>query len=162
MSNVDYHEEAVYLLNRTALETISPLDRLESKLHPWLTFLIMPIFALANAGVKINFSQVYDPITIAVATGLILGKPLGIFSFSWIAVMFGLAKLPKALNWRIMFGAGCLAGIGFTMSLFIAGLALPNGQLAAGKIGTLIGSSSSAILGLGLLYFFLNEHRAAN
>lgn len=156
-SDVDHHEEAVYLLKRTAIETVSPLDRLESQLHPWLTFVVMPLFALANAGVVITPSEVYDPITLAVAIGLIVGKPFGIVLFSWVAVALGLATLPKTINWRIMFGAGCLAGIGFTMSLFIAGLALPDEQLSAGKIGTLIGSSSSAVLGLGLLYIFLTR-----
>ncbi len=149
------HEELVQLMTTTARETVSPLDRLETALHPWVAFGIMPIFALANAGVKIELAAVTDSVALAVAAGLILGKPLGIVAFSWIAVKLGLARLPSGVNWKILLGAGCLAGIGFTMSLFIAGLALDAEQLSAGKIGTLLGSAGSAIFGLGLLLYFL-------
>ena len=87
---------------------------------------------------------------------LILGKPLGIVAFSWVAVKLGLARLPHGMNWKILLGAGCLAGIGFTMSIFIAGLGLEEELLSAGKIGTLLGSALSAILGLGFLMAFLD------
>lgn len=152
------HEELVQLVTTTARETVSPLDRLETALHPWVAFGIMPLFALANAGVKVELSAVKAPVALAVAAGLILGKPLGIVAFSWVAVKLGLARLPSGVNWKILLGASCLAGIGFTMSLFIAGLALEADQLAAGKIGTLIGSAVSAILGLGLLLYFLRPN----
>ncbi len=156
--DMDHHEEAVQLLTFTARETISPLDRLETLLHPWVAFGIMPLFALANAGVKVELSAVADPVALAVAAGLVIGKPLGIVAFSWAAVTLGLAKLPDGVNWKVLFGAGCLAGIGFTMSLFIAGLALEGDLLAAGKIGTLLGSALSAVLGLGLLLYFLRRN----
>jgi len=149
------HEEAVQLLTYTARETISPLDRLETALHPWVAFGVMPLFALANAGVKVQLADVKDPVALAVAVGLVIGKPLGIVAFSWAAVKVGLARLPSGVNWKSLFGAACLAGIGFTMSLFIAGLALEGDLLAAGKIGTLIGSAISAVLGIGLLWCFL-------
>jgi hypothetical protein len=120
-----------------ARESVSPLTRLETALHPWVGFFIMPIFALANAGVVILASVVGHPVAVAVAVGLVVGKPFGIVLFSWLAIGLGVAHLPSGVNWRIMIGAGALAGIGFTMSLFIAGLALPGDMLDAGKIGTL-------------------------
>jgi Na+:H+ antiporter, NhaA family len=149
------HEEAVHLLTVAARETISPLDRLEAALHPWVAFGIMPLFALANAGVRVELSAMTEPVALSVAAGLVLGKPLGIVAFSWVAVKLGLARLPSGVNWRILLGAGCLAGIGFTMSLFIAGLAFEAELLTAGKIGTLLGSVISATLGLALLLYFL-------
>ena len=155
--DMDHHEEAVQLITLTAHESVSPLDRLETALHPWVAFVIMPLFALANAGVKIELAAVSDPIALAVAVALVIGKPLGIVAFSWGAVRAGLARLPNGVNWKTLFGAGCLAGIGFTMSLFIAGLGLHGEQLRAGKIGTLLGSSLSAILGLALLWWFLRN-----
>ena len=111
----------------------------------------MPVFALANAGVPIDASAFGQPVALAVATGLILGKPLGIVGFSWLAVRFGWASLPSGISWSAMVGAGCLAGVGFTMSLFIAGLALDSEHLDAGKIGVLAGSTVSAILGLAFM-----------
>jgi NhaA family Na+:H+ antiporter len=139
----------------TAREAASPLERLELALHPWVAFVIMPLFALANAGVPLAFETLGDPVAVAVACGLALGKPIGIFGFSWLAVKSGLARLPAGVDWRVMLGAGCLAGVGFTMSLFIAGLALSTELLDAGKIGTLAGSTLSAVLGVTLLVWFL-------
>ena len=150
-----HHEESVRLLTATARETISPLDRLETALHPWVSFGIMPLFALANAGMRIDLPEMGSPVAIAVMLSLALGKPLGIVAFSWAAVRLGLARLPSGVNWPGLIGAGCLAGVGFTMSLFIAGLALEGNLLTAGKIGTLLGSTVSAVLGLGLLLAFL-------
>jgi len=147
--------EAIYALATTAHETIAPLERLETTLHPWVAFLIMPLFALANAGVSIDLSGLGNPIAIAVAAGLTLGKPLGIVLVSWGVVQLGLARLPDGVHWKSMLGAGCLGGIGFTMSLFIAGLALDGDVLTAGKIGTLTGSVLSALLGVVLLATFL-------
>jgi len=105
--------------------------------------------------VKVELSALANPVSLAVASALFLGKPLGIMAFSWAAVKLGLARLPSGVNWTVLLGAGCLAGIGFTMSLFIAGLALAEELLAAGKLGTLLGSALSAIFGLGLLVYFL-------
>ena len=156
-----HHEEAVAVLTHSARETISPLDRLETMLHPWVAFLIMPVFALANAGVRIDLPEIGNPVSVAVMVGLVLGKPLGIVIFSWLAVRLGLARLPTGVNWKALIGAGCLAGIGFTMSLFIAGLALDGTQLNAGKVGTLIGSTVSAILGMGMLIYFLPPTKQA-
>lgn len=156
-----HHEEAVELLTTTARETVSPLDRLETTLHPWVAFGIMPLFALANAGVAINLADLTRPVGLAVAAGLVLGKPLGILVFSWAAVRLGLARLPDRVGWKVLFGGGCLAGIGFTMSLFIAGLALHGQLLDAGKVGTLLGSAVSALLGFTLVLWFLRGERQA-
>ncbi len=142
-------------LAATAREGISPLERLENGLHPWVAFVIMPLFALANAGVGVAFADLGSPVALAVAAGLFIGKPMGIVLFSWIAATLGLARLPSGVNWKIMLGAGCLAGIGFTMSIFLAGLALEGDLLDAGKVGTLTGSTLSAIAGCALLLSFL-------
>ncbi|WP_088253683.1 Na+/H+ antiporter NhaA [Fimbriiglobus ruber] len=138
-----------------ARESVSPLERLERFLHPWIGFAVMPLFALANAAVEVRLEAVKDPIALAIAVALIVGKPVGIVGFSYAAVRMGIAQLPTGVNWKMLAGAGCLGGIGFTMSLFIAGLALPFDLLDAGKIGILIGSAASACIGSLLLVFGL-------
>lgn len=138
-------------------EAISPLERLEQNLHPWVAFGIMPLFALANAGVPLDPARLLNPLALAVAAGLILGKPLGIVVFSWASVKAGLARLPEGMDMKTLIGAGCLAGIGFTMSLFIAGLALRGPHLDEAKIGIVFGSSVSAVLGCVLLRSFLPQ-----
>jgi NhaA family Na+:H+ antiporter len=137
----------------TAREGVSPLERLEVGLHPWVGFVVMPLFALANAGVPIEAGELTNPVALAVALGLFVGKPVGILLFSYLAVRAGFAALPRGVNWWAVLGGGCLAGIGFTMSLFVAGLAFEGreGLLAAGKIGTLAGSVWSAVLGTVIL-----------
>ncbi|MBX7105404.1 MAG: Na+/H+ antiporter NhaA, partial [Gemmataceae bacterium] len=140
-----------------AREAVSPLERLEHGLHPAVSFLVMPIFALANAGVAIDLGRVTHPVALAVALGLVIGKPLGIFVMCRLAVRMGLARLPAGVSWKYLFAAGCLGGIGFTMAIFVAGLAFPEDQapalLAAAKIGTLVGSVVSAIVGAGLIFW---------
>jgi NhaA family Na+:H+ antiporter len=137
------------LLSFAARESAAPLDRLESALHPWVGFGIMPLFALANAGVEVRPAAVADPIAVAVALGLFVGKPAGVVLFSWLAVRFGIARLPSGVNWVVLLGGGFLAGIGFTMSLFVANLAFPGreGFLADAKVGILAASLFSAIGG---------------
>lgn len=149
------HQQTLGRLQHAALEGISPLDRLQSGLHQWVAFGIMPLFALANAGVRVDFEGVQSPVAIAVAVGLLLGKPLGIVLASWVAVKMGLASLPSGVNWNILLGAGFLAGIGFTMSLFIAQLALQENLLSAAKVGVLGGSAISALAGFCWLFWFL-------
>jgi NhaA family Na+:H+ antiporter len=138
-----------------ARETISPLEYLETSLHPWTSFVIMPIFALANAGVPLQTSELGEPVAIAVILGLVIGKPLGVVTFSWLAVKSGVARLPDSINWKIIFASGCLAGIGFTMALFVADLALSDGLLATAKIGVMAASVTSAIVGSTLLIVLL-------
>jgi NhaA family Na+:H+ antiporter len=134
-----------------AREAISPLERLEKLLHPWVGFFIMPIFALANAGVPIEADAVVDPIAIAIIAGLLIGKPVGILGASAIAVRLGVARMPEDLGWRALAGGSLLAGIGFTMALFIAGLALSGDALDAAKVGVLAGSVVCGALGMALL-----------
>jgi Na+:H+ antiporter, NhaA family len=138
-------------------EAISPVERLEHALHPWVAFAIMPLFALANAGVDIGEGGLKTPIALGIAAGLILGKPLGIVLFSWASVRLRLCRLPEGISWRIMLGAGFLCGIGFTMSLFIASLAYETDEvlLAQAKIGVLAGSAVSAAIGCLILWMFL-------
>jgi NhaA family Na+:H+ antiporter len=148
-----------------ARETVSPLVRLELALHPWVAFGVMPLFALANAGVALDVSGLADPIALAVAAGLAIGKPVGILAMSALAVRSGLTRLPDGVTWGMLTAGGCLAGIGFTMALFINGLAFPVGTFAAseaaGKIGTLTGSFVSAVVGATLLAAALKRAPAA-
>ena len=148
------------LLAFAARESVSPLERLEGALHPWVGFVIMPLFALANAGVEVKVDQLASPVALAVAAGLFLGKPLGIVLFSLLAVRLGVAKLPEGVSWAMVVGGGFLAGIGFTMSLFVAGLALSGDLLAGGKIGTLCGSLASAVVGAAVLMWTLPRRHA--
>ncbi|MBP3953794.1 Na+/H+ antiporter NhaA [Gemmata sp. G18] len=145
--------EDLELLAFAAQESVSPLERLEHGLHPWVGFAIMPLFALANAGVHVELKAITEPVSIAVMLGLFLGKPIGVMLFSFLAVRAGIAKLPHGVNWFVLLGGGFLAGIGFTMSLFVAGLAFEGNEqlLADAKIGILFGSALSAVAGAGLL-----------
>jgi NhaA family Na+:H+ antiporter len=134
-----------------AREATPPLQRLEDGLHPWVAFVIMPVFALANAGVAISPSSLAEPVALAVAAGLAVGKPVGILLLCALAVRLGVTSLPDGVTWGMLAGGACLAGIGFTMALFINGLAFPAAAFpvneAAGKIGTLAGSVVSAVAG---------------
>jgi NhaA family Na+:H+ antiporter len=125
-------------------------------LHPWVSIVIMPLFALANAGVLIRAEAFADPVALAIIAGLVVGKPLGITLFSWLAVSFGWVKLPVGITWPVVIAGGILAGIGFTMSLFIAGLALSETILDAAKVGILTASILCAVVGVSLLYWLLN------
>jgi NhaA family Na+:H+ antiporter len=138
-----------------ARETVSPVEYLEGVLHPWVSFFIMPLFALANAGVPFELSDFADPVAQAVAAGLVIGKPLGIVLFAFVAIRFGLAKLPAGVDWGALTGGGFLAGIGFTMALFIAGLALEGELLDAAKVGVLGASAVAATIGMLLLVWRL-------
>lgn len=138
-------------------EAASPAERLESLLHPWVSFVIMPLFAFANAGVRIEFAAFAEPVAVAVAVGLIVGKPVGILLFSGLAVGMGLSRLPGGITWSVLAAGSILAGIGFTMSLFIAGLALEGPLLDAAKVGILSGSALCAILGMALLRWLLPQ-----
>ena len=141
----------------TALtEALSPVERLEMMLHPWVGFVVMPIFALANAGVEIYGGDLRQPVSVAIFVGLVFGKPIGVLTFSWLAVRLGLATRAFGLSWPLL-AAGCLlTGIGFTMSLFIAGLAYAPAILDAAKIGILAGSAVSAAAGLLILFWLIH------
>jgi NhaA family Na+:H+ antiporter len=134
-----------------ARETLSPVERLEIALHPWVGFIIMPLFAFANAGVALSFGDLGHSVTVAVLVGFTVGKPVGILTFSWLAVRSGIATRPPDLDWRLLAGGGLLAGIGFTMALFIANLALDQSLIDSAKLGIFLASVVSAVAGLALL-----------
>jgi NhaA family Na+:H+ antiporter len=147
-----------------AKESVSPLQRLETTLHPWVAFGIMPLFALSNAGVALEAERLGDSVAIAVAAGLVIGKPVGILAFCWLAIRLRIATLPEGVSIPMLVGGSCLAGIGFTMALFLNGLAFPAetyGPLnEAGKIGTLMGSMISAVLGASVLVVTLLREKS--
>jgi NhaA family Na+:H+ antiporter len=145
-----------------SLNSYSPLDDLIHKLHPWVSFGVMPIFALANAGISLqgaDFGEIAsDPIFSGVWMGLLFGKPIGILLFSFFATVLGLATLPEGLRWRQVVGVSLLAGIGFTMALFISGLSLDPQHAVYVKTGILAGSLSSGVIGFIWLNFAIRKH----
>lgn len=132
-------------------ETMSPVQRLEMMMHPWVSLAIMPLFALANAGVPLSSDDLDSPVTLAIFVGLVVGKPLGILVFSWLSVRSGLVSLPTDVNWGMLAGGGLLAGIGFTMALFIADLAFDDSLIHNAKLGILLASVVAAVAGLSVL-----------
>jgi NhaA family Na+:H+ antiporter len=143
-----------------AKEALSPVERLELRLHPWSGFVIMPIFALANAGVRLSRADVGDPIAGAVFVGLVVGKPIGVMAMSWLAARVGVATRPDGLKWSALAAGSLLTGIGFTMSLFIAGLAFDPARLGAAKIGILAASVVSGAAGLLTLRWLTSAKKA--
>ncbi len=133
----------------------STLHRMEHALHPWVAFAIVPIFGFANAGVALGGnSSAFAPLPLAIALGLFIGKQVGVFGSVWLAVRFKLATRPAKASWSQIYGVSLLCGIGFTMSLFIGGLAFPDQPEAdAVKIGVLMGSLLSAVAGVAILRF---------
>ncbi|MBK9188473.1 MAG: Na+/H+ antiporter NhaA [Phycisphaerales bacterium] len=134
----------------------SPLHQLEHAMAPWIAFVIVPIFALANAGVPLQGDLTVlatSKVPLGVALGLVLGKPIGIMLASWMAVRLGLGTLPRGVTWKHLHGAAWLGGIGFTMSLFIATLAFPSrDDLNASKLAILVGSAIAGVVGLLILW----------
>jgi len=134
-----------------AREALSPVERLEIVLHPWVGFVIVPLFAFANAGLPLSVGDLGNSVTVAVFVGFVLGKPIGVLTFSWLALRSNLAIRPADLSWRLLAGGGLLAGIGFTMALFIAKLAFNESLLDSAKLGIFLASVFSAVAGLALL-----------
>ncbi|MCH2250178.1 MAG: Na+/H+ antiporter NhaA [Cognatishimia sp.] len=131
------------------------LYKVEHALHPWVAYMILPIFAFANAGVSLTGLSVSDltqPLTFGIAAGLFLGKQIGVVAATWIAVKSGIAKLPEGINWLHLYGVACLTGIGFTMSLFVGSLAFgADDAMNAVRLGVIFGSVLSGILGFVVL-----------
>ncbi len=131
------------------------LEHMEHDLHPWVAFMVVPIFAFANAGVgllDVELSALLAPLPLGIALGLIIGKQLGIVGFAWLATKSGIASLPVGISWMQIWGLSLIAGIGFTMSLFIGNLAFASPeQIAAVKLGVLSGSLIAAIAGVFIL-----------
>jgi len=133
----------------------SPLHYLEHSLHPWVAFAVLPLFAFANSGISfsgLTFADLTATIPLGIAAGLFFGNQIAIFSLTFLIVSLGFARLPQGIRWVHIYGAGCLAGIGFTMSLFIGTLAFDSpGLINQVKLGVLIGSIASGILGYCVL-----------
>ncbi len=149
--SVEELRAALALLN----ESVAPLDRLEAALHPWTSYVIVPIFALANAGVRLGggVSGTGARVTVGVVVGLVVGKAVGVGGASWLVVRLGWGTKPSGVSWAQFFGVAALAGIGFTMSLFVTDLAFaPNLTGAAlthhAKIGVLLASLLAALIRL--------------
>ncbi|MEJ2466861.1 MAG: Na+/H+ antiporter NhaA [Candidatus Thiodiazotropha sp.] len=139
----------------------SPLKTVEHSLHQWVAFFIVPVFAFANAGVSLegtSFDSLLEPIPLGIAAGLFIGKQVGILLFCGVAIWFGFAKLPTGASWWGFYGTSVLCGIGFTMSLFIASLAFEQGGsdviVLGDRLGILLGSAISAVMGFFLLKVF--------
>ncbi|NKF22078.1 Na+/H+ antiporter NhaA [Solimonas marina] len=142
----------------------SPLHRLEHGLHPWSAFLVIPIFGFANAGVSfagMSPHAVFDAVPLGIIAGLFIGKQLGVLGFTWLAIATGRAQRPAQASWMQLYGVALLCGIGFTMSLFIGGLAFGDGGelMRETKLGVLGGSVLSALAGVFVLRFLVRAPR---
>ncbi len=150
LRNEEQHSN-LQAMHSLVLSAEPPLQRLEHGLHPWVSFAIMPLFALANAGVPLGqglLDSLTHPAALGIIFGLVVGKQVGIFIFSWLVIRLGWANMPHGVGWRQIHGAACLAGIGFTMSIFISGLAFKEPELLnIAKMGVLSASLVAGILG---------------
>lgn len=142
-----------------AREAVSPIERLEFALHPWVAFMILPLFALANAGVSLSSASIDQTLTISVFAAFVVGKPAGVMLFSLLAVMLNVATRPSELSWGVLAAGSLLTGIGFTMALFIAGLAFEPNLLDSVKIGVLSASVASAAAGFLALAWVTSSRR---
>ena len=148
---------AGFLIPLTCRAGKSPAKRVEHLLNPYVAFLILPLFAFANSGVTFSSVELASHnahLPLGIALGLFAGKPIGVFLFSWLAIKFGVAQLPASVNMRMILAVAVLCGIGFTMSIFISTLAFTAEQIAMvdyAKIGILMGSTASAIVGFSML-----------
>ncbi len=147
---------ALHCMQHAYSDATTPLQNIEHALHPWVSFAIMPLFALANAGVRLEGSilgQLFSPLSLGIVLGLVLGKQVGVAGACWLVKRLGLANYPDGCSMMHIYGAACLAGIGFTMSIFIANLAYPAGSelIPLAKIAILIASLLAGIIGYAML-----------
>jgi NhaA family Na+:H+ antiporter len=152
-------QSAVIDAELASREVRSPLERLEAGLHPWVAFGIMPIFVFMNAGVTLSGATVSEGVGLAIAVGLVVGKPVGIGLFAWLSVRFFGARLASGVSWPLLMAAGVLCGVGFTMSLFIASLGLDDTLIENAKAGILYGSGFALLAGMALLAWQLRGAR---
>ena len=142
----------------------SPAKELEHSLHPWVAFMVLPVFGFANAGVPfkgMGMDDVFDPVTLGIALGLLIGKQIGVFGMIWIAIKTGLSPKPHNANWVQLYGVSVICGIGFTMSLFIGGLAYEGTHMqAVVRLGVLMGSIAAAAMGYCILRYGPTNMRA--
>jgi NhaA family Na+:H+ antiporter len=157
---------AVHHVRDLCNETEPLLVRMEHALQPWVLFFVMPVFAFANAGVTLGdagLATLGDPIALGILGGLVLGKPLGVTAMAWLSVQLDFADRPEGVTWAMLHGTGWLAGIGFTMSLFISNLAFTDpGMLTTAKFGLLIASGIAGVVGASLLLMNTSETDTAN
>jgi NhaA family Na+:H+ antiporter len=139
-------------------ETESPLQMLIHEVHPWAAFFILPLFAFANAGISLEGMKLADLFTgvpLAIMVGLFVGKQVGVFGFSWLAIKMKLCELPEGVSWQQLYGAAILCGVGFTMSLFIGSLAFEEGGVLGttrpDRLGIIAGSLLAGIAGFVVL-----------
>jgi Na+:H+ antiporter, NhaA family len=156
-SDNEVSEGTIWEASRLAREAVSPLARMEEQLHPWSAYMILPLFALANAGVPVSIGGIADalsgPVGLGIALGLVVGAPLGGLFFAWALVRFGPARMPDGLDWPAIGGAAPLKGIGFTVAIFISVLAFDDEALREeAKLAILIASAVAAVIGLIVLY----------
>ncbi len=161
------HQAAVHTLESTCHEVLPPLIRIEYALHPWVVFIVVPLFGLANAGVHIEWGSLgktfVNPLSLGVMLGLFVGKPVGVFLATWLAVKIGFGALPRGTSWSQIYGGATLCGIGFTMSLFIAHLSFIGSPVFdASKMSILVGSLCSAIVGMMILYWISRSGEEEN
>jgi Na+:H+ antiporter, NhaA family len=150
------NEQLMAEVARLSVHSTSPLERLERALSPWVAFVIVPMFALANAGVKLSGDAlsglVSDPVTLGVGVGLVLGKTIGVLAATALAVRLGIGRLPAGATWRHMFGVAVCAGIGFTVALFVTSLSFTDPALTdSAKVGILAGSLIAGLAGYAIL-----------
>jgi NhaA family Na+:H+ antiporter len=141
---------------------VSPLKDIEHSLHFWVAFFILPIFAFVNAGVNfgsISLDEMTGPVPMGIMLGLFVGKQVGVFGFSWLAIKLNLAQMPEGGNWMLLYGVSLLTGVGFTMSLFILSLAFPEASLFqyTDKLAILVGSFLSGVLGYAVLKYAISK-----
>lgn len=144
-------------LRATDAEGHSPFRHLEHILHLWVVFLVLPLFAFANAGVNfsgMSFSSLLEPLPLGIALWLFVGKQIGVFGAAFLMIKTGLAKMPEGANWCVLYGVSLLCGIGFTMGLFVGGLAFDDAAHATAiRLGVLAGSLAAGTLGYFVLKF---------
>jgi NhaA family Na+:H+ antiporter len=152
------HLNSVRLIEEACHEVETPLQRLGFGIHPWVSYLILPLFALANAGINLTgipvSESLFHPVSLGIIVGLVIGKPLGILIFTFISVKVLRTELHKGVYWHHLIGAGILAGIGFTMSLLISGLSFDSPVIInIAKLGIITGSTVAALAGLAFLLY---------
>jgi NhaA family Na+:H+ antiporter len=150
------NEQRIAEVSRLAMWSTSPLERLERALSPWVAYVVVPVFALANAGVSLSGEAisgiVSEPVTTGVLLGLVVGKAVGVFGFTFVAVKLGIGRLPTGTTWRHMFGLATSAGVGFTVALFVTSISFDNAVTSdAAKVGILFGSTIAGIVGYAIL-----------
>jgi Na+:H+ antiporter, NhaA family len=156
------NRKSLVLARVATREALSPVERLEMALHPWVGFAIMPLFAFANAGIPLSIKDFGGSVTVAIFVGFALGKPVGVLALSWLAVRLGIATRPPELSWGLIAAGGLLTGIGFTMALFIADLAFGQDLLGAAKLGILSASAVSAAAGVLALAWLTRKRPMAD